>query len=185
MAKFNTTGTRPAVGSGPIATDTQPTGTTHEGAPGYARSAKSELFLCAVSNMVGESSFYESGGDRDQRYRDLISQIATADAGWTLAFLTWLRGEGNMRSASLVGAAEAVKARLDAAKDGSEVANGARNRQLINAVLQRADEPGELLAYWTSRYGRAIPKPVKRGVADAILRLYTERNLLKIGRAHV
>lgn len=25
-----------------------------------------------------------------------------------------------------------------------------------------------MLAYWTSRYGRAVPKPVKRGVADAV-----------------
>lgn len=47
------------------------------------------------------------------------------------------------------------------------------------SVLQRADEPGEALAYWTSTYGRAIPKPVKRGVADAVQRLYTERSLLK------
>jgi hypothetical protein len=30
-----------------------------------------------------------------------------------------------------------------------------------------------------SRYGRAIPKPVKRGVADAVRRLYTEKALLK------
>jgi hypothetical protein len=46
-------------------------------------------------------------------------------------------------------------------------------------VLRRADEPGELLAYWTSMYGRAIPKPIKRGVADAVLRLGTEFNYVK------
>ncbi|MFD1052138.1 TROVE domain-containing protein, partial [Kibdelosporangium lantanae] len=44
---------------------------------------------------------------------------------------------------------------------------------------QRADEPGEMLAYWTSVHGRAVPKPVKRGVADAVRRLYDERALLK------
>jgi hypothetical protein len=46
-------------------------------------------------------------------------------------------------------------------------------------VLQRPDEPGEALAYWTSRHGRAVPKPVKRGIADAATRLYNERALLK------
>ncbi|MEN3540995.1 hypothetical protein AAH991_38180 [Microbispora sp. ZYX-F-249] len=46
-------------------------------------------------------------------------------------------------------------------------------------MLQRADEPGEALAYWTSRYGRAVPKPVKRGIADAVRRLYTERSPVK------
>jgi hypothetical protein len=177
MSKFNTTTTRPSVAS-PIQTEWTPTGTTYEGRSGYARDAKSELFLLAVANMVGEDTFYEKVGQRDERYERLIHAVAVADAGWTLDFLTWLRGEGNMRSASLVGAAEAVKARLDAAKLG-DIPNGARNRQLINAVLQRADEPGEMLAYWTSRYGRAIPKPVKRGVGDAVGRLYNEYNLLK------
>jgi hypothetical protein len=76
-----------------------------------------------------------------------------------------------MRSASLVGALEAAKALKDAG-----VAGG---RQIVDSVLMRADEPGEALAYWTSTYGRSIPKPVKRGVADAVARLYSERNLLK------
>lgn len=111
------------------------------------------------------------------------NQVAVADADWTLRFLRWLRGDGNMRSASVVGAAEAVKARLEAVKAGQELGDGARNRQMIDVVLQRPDEPGELLAYWTSRYGRAIPKPVKRGVGDAVRRLYTERNLLKYDTA--
>jgi hypothetical protein len=179
MSKFNRPTTRPAVGASPIVTETRPTGTTYEGAPGYARDAKSELFLLAVANMVGEGTFYETGQDRDDRYATLVRTVAVADPAWTLAFLRWLRGEGNMRSASLVGAAEAVKARLDAASNGSEVTNGARNRQLVAAVLQRADEPGELLAYWTSRYGRAVPKPVKRGIGDGVRRLYSERALLK------
>jgi hypothetical protein len=46
-------------------------------------------------------------------------------------------------------------------------------------VLQRADEPGEALAYWTGLYGRKVPKAVKRGIADATLRLYNERAVLK------
>ncbi|GAA5184454.1 TROVE domain-containing protein [Rugosimonospora acidiphila] len=184
MSKFNVR--RILRASGPIVTDATPSGTTHEGAPGYARDAKSELFLLAVANLVGEDTFYERAGQRDDRYENLIREVAVADAGWTLAFLTWLRAEGNLRSASLVGAAEAVAARLDAAKtsrvgtSGSPgPAGGVRNRQFVDAVLQRADEPGELLAYWTARHGRAIPKPVKRGVSDAIGRLYTEWNLLK------
>lgn len=177
MSKFNKTATRPAA-SGPIVAESTPSTVTYEGAPAYVRDAKGELFLLAVSNMVGENTFYETAADRDNRYAGLVHQVAVVDPTWTLGFLTWLRSEGNMRSASLVGAAEAVRARLAAAKNG-EVPNGARNRQMVNAVLQRADEPGELLAYWTSRYGRAIPKPVKRGVADAVARLYTEYNLLK------
>jgi hypothetical protein len=77
-----------------------------------------------------------------------------------------------VRTAPVVLAAEAVRARLAAGLEGG-------NRQLVRSVLRRADEPGEMLAYWTSRYGRAVPKPVKRGIADAVARLYDERAFLR------
>lgn len=185
MARFNTRATRPAFHS-PVTTTGERT-VTYEGATGHLRDAKSELFLLAVSNFVGQDAFYEKGGDRDDRYTQLIHALAISDPEWTVGLLGWLRGEGNMRTASLVGAAEFVKARLDTAAAGDLVPNvhaenangGGWNRRAIDSVLQRADEPGEMLGYWTSRYGRKLPKPIKRGIADAVQRLYTERALLK------
>ncbi|MDP9818967.1 hypothetical protein J3R04_004937 [Spirilliplanes yamanashiensis] len=104
-----------------------------------------------------------------------MREVAAQDPAWTLAFLRWLRGDANMRSAALVGAAEAVRGMLTAGHPGG--------RAVVDAVLRRADEPGELLAYWTGAYGRAVPKPVKRGLADAATRLYSERSLLKYDTA--
>ncbi|WP_405482916.1 TROVE domain-containing protein [Streptomyces sp. NBC_00009] len=171
MARFNTRGTRP-VGRSPIATVAGERARTHEGATGYLRDARSELFLLAVSNLVATDAFYESADDRDDRYSALVRQLAVEDPEWTAGLLGWLRGEGNMRTAALVGAAEFVMARIDAGEPG-------HSRQAVDSVLQRADEPGELLGYWTSRHGRRLPKPVKRGIADAVQRLYNERSLLK------
>lgn len=170
MSKFNTSTAR-AVGHGPIQTERSAGGRTHEGGDGYARDAKSELFLHAVSNMVGESTFYEQAGARDSRYSALVRQIAVTDFDWLTRFARWLRSEANMRSAALVLAAEAAKACLEAGQAGS--------RAIVAAVLQRADEPGELIGYWHAHYGRTLPKPVKRGVADAAARLYNERSYLK------
>lgn len=170
MAKFNRPNTRAAVAS-PISTERNATGTTFEGAPGFARSAKSELFLLAVTNMVGEQTFYESAGDRDNRYANLIHTVAVSDADWTARFLAWLRTGAHMRSASLVGGLEAARAMIEAGIPGG--------RQIVASVLQRPDEPGEALAYWTATYGRAVPKAVKRGIADACARLYNERAVLK------
>lgn len=185
MARFNTRSAKAAVHS-PVKSTGERTA-TYEGATGHVRDARSELFLLAISNFVGQDAFYEKGGDRDDRYTQLTRQLAVADPEWTVGLLGWLRGEGNMRTASLAGAAEFVKGRLDAAAAGdlsqdvrAENANGGGwNRRAIAAVLQRADEPGEMLGYWTSKYGRKLPKPVKRGIADAVQRLYTERSLLK------
>lgn len=171
MSKFNTN-VRAASGTSPIASEPTPTAATFEGGAGYVRDTRSELFLLAVTNMVGEHTFYEPGGQRDGRYVHLVRDATLNDPEWTARFLRWLRAEANMRSASLIGAAEFAKARLDAKLPGL-------SRQVVDSVLQRADEPGEMLAYWTSTYGRAVPKPVKRGVADAVKRLYTERSLLK------
>jgi hypothetical protein len=189
VARFNTRATRPAVHS-PVTTTGEQT-RTHEGGAGHLRDAQSELFLLAVSNMVGTNTFYEDGKSRDDRYERLVRKLAVEDPAWTVGMLGWLRGEGNMRTAAMVGAAEFVKARLDAEADGGLVqdaraanaAGGGWNRQAIDAVLQRADEPGELIGYWTSKYGRRLPKPVKRGIADAVQRLYSGKSLLKYDTA--
>ncbi|MGW1776002.1 TROVE domain-containing protein [Streptomyces sp. NPDC002104] len=147
---------------------------THEGGPGFVREPREELFLLAVGNFVSQRTFYESGSERDERYTRLVGELALEDPVWTAGLLRWLRGEGNMRTASLTGAAAYVRARLAA---GS--CDGPSNRSVIDSVLQRADEPGELLAHWTSAYGRGVPQPVKRGIADAVRRLYSSRSLLK------
>lgn len=170
MTRFNQRGTRPAVHS-PVKSTGERT-VTHEGATGHLRDAKSELFLLAVSNFVSQDVFYEKGGQRDDRYTQLVRKLAIEDPEWTAGLLGWLRGEGNMRTAALVGAAEFTAERLLQEAPGY-------SRQVIASVLQRADEPGEMLGYWTSKYGRRLPKPVKRGIADAVQRLYTERSLLK------
>ncbi|NEA67761.1 TROVE domain-containing protein [Streptomyces sp. SID12488] len=149
---------------------------THQGGAGYARTPKAELFLLAMANMVGHHSFYEDATARDARYEQLVRTLAVSDPEWTLGLLRWLRTEAHMRTASLVGAAEFVRARLDAEAVGF-------SRQAVSTVLQRADEPGELIAYWTARYGRRLPQPLKRGIADAVRRLYTGRALLKYDTA--
>ncbi|KOV77066.1 TROVE domain-containing protein [Nocardia sp. NRRL S-836] len=171
MSKFNILKVRP-FGKSPV--ESKRAGRTHEGGDGYERTVLGELFLLAVSNMGGEQTFYESGGARDERYARLVRAAALQDPEWTARMLAWLRGEANMRTASLVGAAEFVKARLEAGAD-----TGVTNRAVVASVLQRADEPGELLAYWTATHGRNVPKPVKRGIADAVQRLYDERSVLK------
>ncbi|SIR86832.1 TROVE domain-containing protein [Micromonospora avicenniae] len=144
---------------------------TAEGAPGFAREPRAELFLLGVSNMVGEDTFYEDAAGRDARFRELIAAVAVTDPDWFARFVSWLRTGAMLRSAAVVAALEGARAQVAAGVPGS--------RAIVDAALQRADEPGEALAYWLGRYGRALPKPVKRGIADAVARLYHERSLLK------
>ncbi|WP_405815523.1 TROVE domain-containing protein [Streptomyces sp. NBC_01390] len=176
MARFNTKAAKARPTS--RVTSTGRVLRTHQGGRGRERDERSELFLLSIANFVAQKTFYESGEDRDDRFTALVRRLAVTDPAWTAGLLGWLRGEGNLRTAAIVGAAEYVKARLDA-----NATDGPTNRQVIDSVLRRPDEPGELLAYWTSRYGRNIPKPVKRGIADAVRRLYSGKSLLKYDTA--
>jgi hypothetical protein len=175
MSKFNRQTVRSAAGRGPVTTGTVPAGYTPEGRLGYAREIRGELFLLAVSNLVGQDTFYERARARDSRYVALVHEVALTDPAWLAAFLRWLRTEGNLRSAALVGGLEAAYAMVRSGLHGS--------RAVVSSVLGRADEPGEALAYWLAKYGRKIPVPVKRGIADAAIDLYTEYALLKYDTA--
>ncbi|HMG61676.1 MAG TPA: TROVE domain-containing protein, partial [Streptosporangiaceae bacterium] len=168
MSKYNRAVT-PAVAS-PVKTEAVPSGVTFEGAPGYARDPKSELFLLAVAHM-GAKSFYESEAGRDRRFTGLVAEVAVADPEWTARFVPWLRDSANMRTASVVAVAEALRALQAAGKPGG--------RQIVASALKRADEPGELLAYWMTRYGRKLPVALNRGISDALKSLYTEFAFLK------
>ena len=168
MTKFSGTRRRPLRPNltAPVRTTRRRT-STHEGGAAYRRDAESDLFLLAATNMVGEDTFYESARDRDNRFVDLVHEVTAADPAFVAGFAPYLRQTMLMRSASLVMAAEYV------------AAGGPRGRAVVDGALQRADEPAELVGYWLANHGRHIPMAVKRGVADAVRRLYTERAALR------
>ncbi len=149
---------------------------THEGGVGYAREPRSELFLLAATNMVGEDTFYERAAVRDARFLELVREVTASDpafiagadvAAGKVGLAQYLRETMLMRSASVVMAAEYV------------AAGSAGGRGVVARALRRADEPAEMLGYWFTNHGRNLPMPIKRGVADAVRRLYTERAALR------
>ena len=140
---------------------------TYNGGAGFALGEKASLYTLAVTDMVGEPTYYEAGSARTKRLVDLVHTVTAKDAPWVAAFASWLRTEANMRSAPIVVAVEYMRA------------GGPHARSVINSVCQRADEPAEILGYYMACYGRKLPMALKRGVADAARRLYNERALLK------
>jgi hypothetical protein len=177
MTKFSGTTRRPLRANLKAPVKTRPDRTvTHEGGAAFARDLESELFLLAVTNMVGEDTFYERARARDNRFVDLVHRVTASNPsfiagvdpeGGKVGLAQYLRETMLMRSAAVVLAAEYV------------AAGGAGGRSVVARVLQRADEPAEMLGYWLATHGRNVPMPVKRGVADAARRLYTERSSLR------
>lgn len=165
MAKFatlearHTPATRKPYSLGPDPKVTR----TGNGAVGFTGEAHVELFNAAVSGLLTDQ-FYESS---DARIKRLISLVPQCDPVWLANFIPWLRDTANLRSAPIVLAAEYARAGFP------------NSRKVVASALQRADEPAELLGYWMSKYGRNVPSRIKRGVSDALKRLYNERSLLR------
>lgn len=186
MTKFNKVGTRTATQS-PISSAVKPRLKTGEGAQGFKRDAKGELFVLAVGRFFGEKTFYEKPDAGAQRFVALVREVATADPAWVAEFLKWLRTEANIRTSAIVGAVEYARTMQTLVRDGELPLHESHTaRAVVRSVLQRADEPGEMIAYCRATYGRSIPIAVKRGIADAISglktgrkALYTEYSLLK------
>jgi hypothetical protein len=186
MARFNT-GT---ANTRRTQVNRKPDLVTHEGHPAYSKGNREELFQLAVVNFVGQDGYYEKGAQRDERFVQLIRAVAAEENGfpWLVRFTRFLRTKANMRTASLVVAVEGAKAMLDSEYESAwdtERKQHYTNRMLINAALDRADEPGELLGYWESKYGAApakVPNGIKKGLADAANRLYDEYATLKYDR---
>ena len=168
MSKFSGTRTRPLRPNltAPVRTVDGRT-ITHEGGTAYLRDAESELFLLAATNMVGEETLYGRAAGRDDRFVALVRRVTAAKPAFVAGLAPYLRDELRMRSASVVMAAEYV------------AGGGPRGRAVVDAVLRRPDEPAEMVGYWIATHGRHLPMAVKRGVADAVRRMYDERAALR------
>lgn len=150
---------------------------THEGAPAWSVGCFDELKLTAASTFLGEDTFYETAEARRDRLRVLVYQCVQRNDSRTGVIIMDLRIDHKIRHAALLCAIEYQRS------------GGRGARQIIDAVCQRPDEPAELLAIWQSLYGsedrrnlRKLPWAIRRGLADAATRLYTEKAWLKYGQ---
>lgn len=169
MTKLNT-GTR--LRTAPLKTEAAPSGKTHEGAPGYAREERSELFMRATTVFAGEGAFYENAKTADDRAAALVRILAVTDWRWVAGFLPWLRAEANIRTSAVKLAVDGGGART---KEGIA---GRETSQVMAKTMLRGDEPGEFTQYALREFGK-LPVQHRLAAAAAARELYTERAVLR------
>ena len=180
---------------------------TYEHGSGYARDPKGELFLRATTMFYGQDSFYEDAAISDARSKELAKDLAVTDWAWFSPMVVHLRATANIRTMSTVLAVEGVLARLNSkvhgtwdrpvpvTEDGQPIGPGLditdllSNRQVIDKVLQRPDEPGKMLLYFFENYvpnwkpgsftSKSVPQPLKRGIGDALTRMLNQKQALR------
>lgn len=169
MGKLNKK-TAQKLGLSPLKVTSKPV-VNFQGGDALMYGKKSRLLLLAVNTFAGEDTFYAAKAERDAEMKQLALLVAGKDPDWMKRFLPWLRNTANIRTSAITMAVDVAYLWAKAGYPGG--------RQLVNSVLVRADEPGEAVACFMSTYGRSMPKPIKRGIADAASRLYNEFTLLK------
>lgn len=133
------------------------------GAKAYRMNAETELYAAVVTCMV-DDSYYESNAERLDRIRELI---AKCDPAFVARLAVYARREMNLRSVPVILAVELAKRH-----SGDDLV-----RRTVAAVVRRADEIKEILAYYqlandregTKKLNR-LSKQVQKGLSDAFNR---------------
>lgn len=143
----------------------------HEEGLAFTLDPRSTLHTRVVSSFVGEKQFYQSAEAGDQSLVDAVLAVAAIDPEFVLRLAAYARQVMHIRSTPIVLLAEA--AAIPACKPFV--------RKWTPAIIQRADEPGEVIAYWVKRHGaigsqgttggdHGLPDCLKKGIADALTR---------------
>jgi 60 kDa SS-A/Ro ribonucleoprotein len=149
----------------------------HEGALAFKPSSQLDLYLRACTCLV-EDRFYTKA---DQQLAELRTAIQACERSYVLKLANYTRNQMHLRTLPMILLAEAS---VMHSGDSKEAKNDVRS--YVPKVVKRADEPGELLAYWIRRVGEGskakLPNALKKGLSDA-LRRFDEYQLAKYNRA--
>jgi 60 kDa SS-A/Ro ribonucleoprotein len=134
--------------------------TNYEGAKAYKLTPELELYSAVVTSGLNDN-FYEKGGDRLTRIRELIEKN---DPEFVAKLAVYTRTEMYMRSVPLVLAVELAKR-----VNGTDLVC-----KTVKGVVRRADEITELLAYYelsNKREGikklNKLSKQIQKGLAQS------------------
>jgi 60 kDa SS-A/Ro ribonucleoprotein len=126
---------------------------THNGAKAANISLERQLERSVMSCMLFEGTFYEDGKDVASRILDLANKVSAKKVA---ELAVKARSEGNLRHVPLILALALAKKRYEGTAD------------MIEQVIQRPDEMGELLAlYWKEDKNQSITAQMKKGLARA------------------
>lgn len=150
----------------------QPQQFTHEGAPAVRINVLNQLRRSVLSCLLWEDEFYESGMKIADRIKTLANEVPNLNDLADLAIEA--RNKHNLRHVPLI-------LLLALVKRGRWIERSAAD--VIEIVIQRTDEMGELLAlYWADKSNKhMLPAQMRKGLARAMAK-FDEYQLAKYDR---
>ena len=154
----------------------------HEGGIAFKMPANLKLLTKCFASLMNEKTFYTDAATGNQELFQAVHEAAQENPELVLKIAAYGRDKMNMRSTPIAILAEAAS--IPACKPFV--------RQYTSAILRRADEPAELMAYWIHRHGQigargekggehAFPNSLKRGIED-VLHSFDEYEYAKYDR---
>lgn len=135
---------------------------THEGASVPMISAEKQLNRMVLASLLWEKQFYVDGVEHAKAVADLVAKVSAEKVS---ALAIKAREQFKLRHVPLLLCREMAR-------------NGKLKADVLNAVIQRADEMGEFLSIYWSEGKTAISNQVKKGLASAFVR-FNEYQLAK------
>jgi len=137
----------------------------YPGGIAFKTDPKTELTLRFLTYLVGEPKFYTPDADEEMNtIRGLIQTVAMSDPEYLMKLATYARNEMYLRSAPIFMLVEAVQ--YDTVKPFV--------KKNTPAILKRADELTEVIAYFIARNGEigsrgkaSLPNSLKKGIAQS------------------
>ena len=124
------------------------------GGKAFTQPDKLALVSILLTSML-KDQYYEKGDTAKDRLVELIGKVDPLFAAKAAVFA---RNEFGLRSISHVAAGEIV----------NRVKGETWTKDFVNAVVRRADDMTEILAYYLGKYGKPVPNSLKKGLARAI-----------------
>lgn len=162
----NVRGTRQSIQPPPSTPRVQAT-RNYEGGLAFTQDPKLHLYLTAAASLLGEGKFYQTGDAHNRQLVEAARRVGAEDWPYLLKLARHLRRDLHLRTAPIVLLAEAT----------AFVPHG-QIRPWVPQIVRRADEPGELLAYWIATRGKTFDRGLLKGLADALGR-FNEYELAK------
>lgn len=124
------------------------------GGTAWKQDAKLELASLVATSMV-QDQYYRSADQSLDRLRELIDAVDPLFAAKTAVYV---RNEDGLRSIT-----HALAGEIAARVKGKEW-----TKDFYKAVVRRPDDATEILAYYTTHYGKPVPNSLKKGLGASL-----------------
>lgn len=141
--------------------------TNFEGGEAFAPdSPELGLYKVVINNLL-DDTYYESDEDSLQKVRTRFERCAEANPEFVLKLAKYARGykgeDGEWQGMSLRQIPQLLLVLAANHEDTKPYV-----RDYAEDILYRADEPLEALAMQATLFGKTVPKPLKKGITDAL-----------------